>query len=121
MKIVFDGEDLDEILNGGVIKYALIRNNVNLYNEFANRSGSIDHFLNDYGFVGVTSSSVLASLSNVDNSYYLWVYVKDLLNNYGFRKVDGVINLDTKAPSFDELGLSLNKVDTTEYDLVGEI
>jgi len=116
--VSFGGEEAVDIIAAGGIKYALVASNVNLYNEFANREGSVDAFLNEYNFVSASGASNEISISNVDSSYYVWVYIKDLLNNYKLMKVENLVNIDTISPLFSELSLSINKVDATNYDLV---
>lgn len=120
--VSFDGEEVEDIINSNNLKYAVVRSNVNLYNAFANREGTINSFLTEYDFISTNNVNCEVSKNNVDSSYYLWVYARDNLNNYKLFKVDSLINLDTINPLFSELDLSLNKVDAASYDLyVGSI
>lgn len=115
--ISLSGDEIEEIVSNGDVRYVLARFNVNLYSEFENRSGSVETFLNSYKFIKISSSSVAASISDVDSTYYAWVYVRDLLNNYKLVKITTLINLDTISPTLTEIGLTTSKIDSVNYEL----
>lgn len=99
------------------IKYTLAKTNINIYTEYLNRgSTSVSSFLNNKGFVNVSSlSDIRVSKSNVDDEYYLWVYVMDSFGNSNLFNVNEKINLDTIAPTFEEIGFSVDKREDSYY------
>lgn len=115
--ISLSGEEIENIISKGEVRYVLARSNMDLRSKFDNRTGSIADFLNEYKFKKVDSSMLMASIENVDSTYYAWVYIKDLLNNYKLLKIATLINLDTISPTFVEIGLATRKIDSTNYEL----
>ena len=111
------GDEINDIITNGGIRYALVASNVNLHNELINNKGTIGSFLSNYGFVVANNKDFEVSKNYTDNTYYLWVYVSDLLNNSKLIKAATMIRLDTIAPSFSDVNLSINKLDSTNYDL----
>ncbi len=118
----FDGSEVNEIINTGVLKYAFKEISVNLNNEFANMG--VNEFLAAYNFVDVSASSISVSKEDVDDSYYLWVFVKDLVGNYKLIKVDTIVRIDTIAPAFSDIELIISKHDSdssnSKYYLVAK-
>lgn len=112
------GDEVDDIIGASGIKYALVQSNSNLYTEFANlSSGQLNNFLTKYQFTNVTNKTFEATKSTVDDSYYLWIYVKDLLNNTKLMKIGNIINIDTVNPEFSEMGITIDRLTSSKYDL----
>lgn len=100
------------------IKYSVVKSNVDLSYEFANKS-TLSKFLTDYSFKDVNgNNSMNLSINNVDDSYYVWLYVSDIFGNYNLFNVKTLVRLDTIAPTFAEIGYVINRVDVTNYDIV---
>lgn len=100
-----------------LVKYSVVKSNVDLSYEFANKS-TLPKFLTDYGFKDVDGDVAYLSLNNVDDSYYVWLYVSDIFGNYKLFNVKTLVRLDTKAPTFAEINYVVNRVDVTTYDIV---
>lgn len=116
VNVTLSGDEVEDIitsnLSGVGISYALVKSNINLHNLVAN-GGS----LNSYGFIQASDVSFNVSKSG-DDTYYLWVYVSDLLGNFDLIKSDLVIRIDTIAPRFDEINFSVEKSGVSEYTLI---
>ena len=101
------------------VKYALVDSSVDLNYEFANKI-SLDSFLTRYSFVAINQTTFEISKNSVDSSYYVWLYVCDTFNNYKLFNTGDLIRLDTKVPTFEEIGYSINKTDSSSYEVVVE-
>lgn len=117
INVSLDGDEVLDIITSGLsgagISYSLVKSNVNLYNIFANGGN-----LTSYGFVSlVDEANFEVKKTSVDGSYYLWIYVSDLLGNVKLMRSDCIIRMDTIAPNFDEINFNIEKVGTTEYKL----
>lgn len=118
VKVSLEGEEIEDIINKSGVKYALVASNNNLYTEFANTSFSgINSFLNKYSFTVANNKNMEITKSNVDGSYYLWVYINDLLGNYKLIKIGDLIKLDTIAPQVNEIGINIDRRNSSTYDL----
>ena len=115
--VTLSGDEVDDIIVNNSMKYAVVKSNVNMHNQYANLAGRVDTFLSNYGFVNVVNKEFEVTKLNVDDSYYLWLYVVDLLGNEKLIKATTMIRVDTISPSFDEIGLEINKLDSSTYDL----
>ena len=99
------------------VKYALVSSNVDLEYEFINKS-SLANFLSYYSFINVTTSEFEVTKNSVDMSYYMWIYVSDVYGNYKLFNTGDLIRLDSIAPTFEEIGYSINRVESNSYELV---
>lgn len=119
VSVVFNGDDINEVVANGGIRYSLVESKINLESLFVNRGNiSVDTFLNNYGFATASEEEFDVTKVNVDASYYLWIYAKDLLNNNSLFKVDEVVNIDTVAPNFDEINWSLSNEGDSIYKII---
>lgn len=100
------------------VRYALVSSNVDLEYMFANRASTISNFLNSYNFVTVSVDNIDVTKSNVDNDFYLWVYVSDKFGNYNLFNTNDLIRLDTINPSFDDIDYTINRIDNSSYEIV---
>lgn len=100
------------------IEFALVPSSIDLLQEKENYSGLVRNFLNYYGFTSLTSNNQIISRSNVDSSYYLWIYVRNEICNYSIFKVNKLLNIDTINPSFEDIILDVRKNSDDSYSLV---
>lgn len=116
--VELSGNEVDDVIGASGIKYALVQSQSNLYTEFANlKSGQVNNFLSKYGFANVTNKTFEVTKPNADDSYYLWIYVKDLLGNTKLKKIGNVVNMDTIDPDFNEIDISVDRITSSKYDL----
>ena len=116
--VSLSGAEVEDIISAAGIKYALVQSSSNLYTEFANlRSGQLNGFLSKYSFANVATKAFDVTKAGVDDSYYLWIYVNDLLNNSKLLKIGNAINIDTINPEFSEIGLAIDRITNSKYDL----
>ncbi len=113
-----ENSNVNYLIEKGYIQYALVSKNINLEQEKENYSGTISNFLNYYGFNKLSINNQIISKNNVDDSYYLWIYVRNEIGNYILKKIDKNINMDTISPSFDEIIIDTIKNSDNTYSLI---
>lgn len=110
--------NVNYLIEKGYIEYAFVSKNINLEQEKENYSGTISTFLNYYGFSKLTNNNQFISENNVDDSYYLWIYVRNEMGNYALSKINKIINLDTVSPDFNDTIIDTIKNSDDTYSLV---
>ena len=108
----------DYLIEKQYIKYALVSKNINLLEEKENYSGTITDFLNLYGFVTASANHEIITKNNVDDSYYVWVYIRNEIGNYTIKKIETLVNIDTIAPDFESTIIDVKKNSDDTYSLV---